>query len=295
MIGAEPTQTHEYGSEVQEGGLCRPLSTVCCRFGVPNRLPGGHRRVNQSELRGVIQRTTFRSGCRGSRQPGRNASQLGARHLNCRGARGSNRRRKRAARLAATRRKQAARRMGRANEFTTKVVRERFVIAIEATSVRDPTGRAKGTRAMPGKLVQEKAGVNRRTLNVAPCRTRRTLERKAARRGGTAIKFELQDTAMPCSACGSESDGPRKSRANFVCRDCGHVENVDLHAARNILFRALPGRVVAPREASREPGSVSQGARTAIESPSGPAIMAASENRDGRDGNPDTVLCRELQ
>ncbi len=204
--------------------------------------------------------------------------------------RGSKRRRKRVARLAAIKRKQAARRKGRAHEFTTRIVREHSVIAVEATSVRDLTANAKGTRAKPGKLVQEKADVNRRILNVAPYQTRRMLEYKAARRGGKVIKVALQDTAMPCFVCGSVSGGHRKSRAHFMCCDCGHEENADLNAARNILFRALPGRAMAPLEASRGSGSGSQGAQTAIASPSGPATMRASESRDDGGGNGESVL-----
>ena len=116
------------------------------------------------------------------------------------------------------------------------------------------------------------------------------LEYKAARRGGEVIKVELQDTAMPCFVCGSVSGGHRKSRAHFMCRDCGHEENADLNAARNILFRALPGRAMAPLEASRGSGSGSQGAQTAIASPSGPATMRASESRDYGGGNGESVL-----
>ena len=202
---------------------------------------------------------------------------------------GSNRRRKRVARLAATRRKQAARRKGRAHEFTTRVVREHSVIALENTKVKDLTASAKGTRAKPGKLVQEKADVNRWILNVAPYQTRQMLEYKAAGRGGTVIAVDLDDsdTATPCFACGSVSDSPRKSRANFVCGDCGHEENADLNAARNILFHALPGRAMAPREASS--GFGSQGAQRAIASPSGPATMRASEDRDDGGGIRESV------
>lgn len=45
--------------------------------------------------------------------------------------------------------------------------------------------------------MQEKADVNRRILNVAPCQASQMPECKAARRG------ELQDIAMPCFASGS--------------------------------------------------------------------------------------------
>ena len=211
-----------------------------------------------------------------------------------RSQRGSNRRRKRVTRLAAIKRKQAARRKGRVHEFTTKVVREHSVIALENTSVRDMTASAKGSRARPGKLVQEKADANRWIRNVAPYQTRRMLEYKAARRGGAVIAVDLHDTAMPCFACGAASKGQRRSRANFVCGECGHKESADLNAARNILFRALQGRAMAPHQALRESGHGSRGAQKAIASPPGPATMHASENRDDGGGNRQSVKRGEL-
>ena len=197
-----------------------------------------------------------------------------------RSERKSNRRKKRVARLAAAKRKQAARRKGRAHEFTTMVARKHSVIAVERTKVQDMTASAKGTRARPGKLVQEKSDANRWILNVAPYQTRLMLEYKAARRGGTVIEVDLQDQdmAIPCFACGSLSERKGKSRAGFMCSDCGHTESADLNAARNILFCALPGRAMAPLEASRGPGP--QGAQTAIASPPGPATMRVSGSRN---------------
>lgn len=86
--------------------------------------------------------------------------------------------------------------------------------------------------------------MKRRILNVTPGQTRQMLDCKAARRGGTVITVELQDTSMLSSIYGSVSDGPRKSRANFMCRDCRHEENADLNAARNIRFHALQARAM---------------------------------------------------
>ena len=213
-----------------------------------------------------------------------------------RSQRKSNRRRKRVARLAATKRKQAARRKGRVHELTTMVARKHSVIAVERKNVQDITASAKGNRARPGKLVQQISDANRWILNVAPYQTRQMLEHKVVRRGGTVIEIALQDqdAAMPCFDCGSVSETQGKARAGFACRDCGLTENADLNAAGNILFCALPGRAMALREASRGPGT--QGARTAIASPSGPATMRASESRgDGGGRNRKSVERGELR
>jgi putative transposase len=46
-------------------------------------------------------------------------------------------------------------------------------------------------------------------------------------------------TSRTCNPCGNEAKSNRKSQAEFVCGKCGHAENADLNAARNIRSRAL--------------------------------------------------------
>lgn len=46
-------------------------------------------------------------------------------------------------------------------------------------------------------------------------------------------------TSRTCNPCGYEAKSNRTSQAEFVCGKCGHAENADVNAARNIRSRAL--------------------------------------------------------
>jgi len=52
-------------------------------------------------------------------------------------------------------------------------------------------------------------------------------------------------TSQQCSACGFVHPDNRPSQAAFRCLACGHTENADLNAARNIAARAAVNRPIA--------------------------------------------------
>lgn len=65
------------------------------------------------------------------------------------------------------------------------------------------------------------------------------LEYKAKERGVEVVKVAPQYTSQTCSECGTVDANNRKTQANFVCLACGHAENADINAAKNILRAAL--------------------------------------------------------
>jgi putative transposase len=62
---------------------------------------------------------------------------------------------------------------------------------------------------------------------------------KAIRAGVDLRMVDPRGTSRTCNPCGYEATSNRKSQAEFVCGKCGHTENADLNAARNIRSRAL--------------------------------------------------------
>ena len=61
-----------------------------------------------------------------------------------------------------------------------------------------------------------------------------------ARLAGTLVQYiDPRNTSRQCSVCGYTSKNNRKNQADFVCRSCGHSENADINAAKNISFRAV--------------------------------------------------------
>jgi putative transposase len=68
------------------------------------------------------------------------------------------------------------------------------------------------------------------------------LKYKAEERGVTLAWVPPAYSSQTCSACGHKAKENRKTQANFACVSCGHRENADTNAAKNILQWGLDGR-----------------------------------------------------
>lgn len=94
---------------------------------------------------------------------------------------------------------------------------------------------AAGTAEAPGQRVRQKAGLNRAILDQGWAEFRRQLEYKTAARAGTVVAVNPAYTSQTCSCCAGVDAGNRRTQAFFACLACGHTENADVNAARNIL------------------------------------------------------------
>jgi putative transposase len=64
-----------------------------------------------------------------------------------------------------------------------------------------------------------------------------------AKRAGVPVKFvDARNTSRTCGECGCVDKRNRKSQAEFVCVACGHTDNADANAAREISRRAAVNR-----------------------------------------------------
>jgi IS605 OrfB family transposase len=61
---------------------------------------------------------------------------------------------------------------------------------------------------------------------------------KARLAGVPVLVVDPRNTSRRCSVCGWVEKGNRVSQSVFRCRSCGHGENADLNAAKNIRWRA---------------------------------------------------------
>src|SRR5690606_15298011 len=105
--------------------------------------------------------------------------------------RGSRRRQKVRAKLAALQRK--ARNARIANDFC--------LIAVEKLNLKNMTRSARGTLAEPGANVRRKAGLNRSLADAAPGRLISMLRYKAERAGGVLIEVDPRGTSQECYSC----------------------------------------------------------------------------------------------
>ena len=124
-------------------------------------------------------------------------------------------------------------------KVTTAVVCDNQAIALENLKTKDMTKSAKGTKANPGKNVRQKAGLNRKLLEVAFGTMQSMIRYKCVLYGRQVYFVSARNTSITCSACGHKDKASRKTQATFCCTKCGHKENADINAAKNIRGRAL--------------------------------------------------------
>lgn len=69
------------------------------------------------------------------------------------------------------------------------------------------------------------------------------LSLKASSAARRVIAVDPRYTSQTCRKCGHACKENRVSQSRFMCVQCGHADNADVNAARNILARALPSGV----------------------------------------------------
>jgi putative transposase len=194
---------------------------------------------------------------------------------------GSCNRKKAAKRLGSLHRRIARQRSDWLHQLTTRLVGEHPVIAIEDLKVAAMSASARGTAARPGKRVRQKAGLNRAILDQAWGEFARQLQYKAAACGGRVIAVNPAYTSRTCRICGHECADNRKSQALFAGVACGHTENADVHAAKNILAAGLA--VWASDQAQHDHSSTACG-EVVRRGPAAKRVRAASVKQEPTEG-----------
>ena len=125
------------------------------------------------------------------------------------------------------------------HKTTNEISKNHAVVVMEDLKVSNMSKSASGSIENPGKNIKAKSGLNKSILDQGWYEFRRQLEYKLKWRGG---HFELVDakyTSQKCSNCGYTDSENRKTQAKFECKKCGHIENADINAAKNILAAGL--------------------------------------------------------
>jgi putative transposase len=148
-----------------------------------------------------------------------------------RAERGSNRRKRVRAAVAKLKAREGDRRKDWVEKTSTDVARRFDVIHIEDLNVRGMTRSVKGTARAHGRNLAQKAGLDRGILASGWGRLVQRVEDKAP---GRVVKINPAYTSQRCSACGIVDREARESQAVFRCRSCGHTDNADVNAAKNI-------------------------------------------------------------
>jgi putative transposase len=141
------------------------------------------------------------------------------------------------------------------HKLSTHIAQAHGVVVIEDLQVRSMTRSARGTRSRPGRNIRAKAALNRAILAQDWGELARQLAYKVERAGGTLVEVPPHRTSQRCSRCGAVDAASRSGRT-FACTSCGHAEDADTNAAKNILAAGLA--VTARRALQAQAGAVNR-------------------------------------
>ncbi|ASU83379.1 transposase [Nocardiopsis gilva YIM 90087] len=133
------------------------------------------------------------------------------------------------------------------------------VVVLEALNTSGMVRSVKGTVSAPGRGVRAKAGLNRTILAKGWHAFEVALANAARRTGTTIVEVDPAYTSQTCHGCGHVEPGNRESQAVFRCKSCGHTENADVNAAKNVNAAGLAvsacGDLAVGRSVKQEPPS----------------------------------------
>jgi len=121
------------------------------------------------------------------------------------------------------------------HKASTEISKNHAMIFMEKLGVSRMSKSAKGTNEKHGTNVKAKSGLNKSILDAGWSMFAQMLEYKQAWRGGMVQYVPAPYTSQKCSMCGHIAKDNRVSQSKFQCQECGHIENADHNAAKNIL------------------------------------------------------------
>ena len=98
------------------------------------------------------------------------------------------------------------------------------VLGVEDIRVSNMTRRGRGKR-----------GLNRSMSYARPAALCARMRQTAENRGVEVVVVSARNTSITCNACRHIDRNSRRTQSEFVCVNCGHEDNADANAARNIL------------------------------------------------------------
>ncbi len=120
------------------------------------------------------------------------------------------------------------------HQVSRQIADDYDVVYLENLNIKGMTKSSKGTIGEPGRNVKAKSGLNKAILKVGWHKLERALSYKA-----NVIKVPAHYTSQSCNQCGHTHKENRTTQAGFECLSCGHSDNADVNAAKNILASGI--------------------------------------------------------
>jgi putative transposase len=125
------------------------------------------------------------------------------------------------------------------HKASTAISKNHAVVSMEDLQVKNMTKSVRGTVENPGSNVKAKSGLNRAIVDQGWGELKRQFGYKSVWQGGVLVLVPAKYTSQNCCECGQTEKGNRTTQAVFQCRACGHQDNADTNAAKNILGAGL--------------------------------------------------------
>lgn len=119
------------------------------------------------------------------------------------------------------------------HKTSTHLAKNHGLIVLEDLKIKNMSKSARGTIENPGKSVKAKAGLNREILFQGWGMFASMVNYKTSWSGGRMELVNPCHTSQRCSRCLFQHKENRKGKI-FRCLNCGHHEDADLNAAKNI-------------------------------------------------------------
>lgn len=119
------------------------------------------------------------------------------------------------------------------HKASTYITKNHSYISLEDLKIKNMSKSASGSLEEPGRNVKAKSGLNREILFQGWGIFETQLKYKSEWNGGYLELVNPKHTSTRCSAC-LYNDKKNRMKKVFKCLNCGHLEDADLNAAKNI-------------------------------------------------------------
>jgi putative transposase len=133
-----------------------------------------------------------------------------------------------------------------------KIVRKSDAVAVEDLQIKNMMKRCKPLASETGRFLPNgqaaKRGLNRSIADASWYALTQKLEYVAAKSGKKLYRVDPRHTSQTCSKC-RHVDKESRHGENFICTNCGHIDDANLQAARNVRKKAIEssGLTIAKR------------------------------------------------
>ena len=133
-----------------------------------------------------------------------------------------------------------------------KIVRKSDAVAVEDLQIKNMMKRCKPVASETGRFLPNgqaaKRGLNRSIADASWYALTQKLEYVAAKSGKKLYRVDPRHTSQTCSKC-RHVDKESRNGEKFICTNCGHIDDANLQAARNVRKKAIEtyGLTIAKR------------------------------------------------